>query len=455
MEYNLTDRFVDILRQMAETPLPEQVIRQAKMCMIDYMACAHLGARMLHEENQRYLSACAGEQGNSVLIGMGGRTGMHTAAMLNGMSSHVAELDDGHRYGMLHLSAPIISALLAIAGTHPISGTKLIKAMVVGFEAATRLASAIQPGHKLRGYHATGTCGTIGAAVAVSIAMDCSAAQLKAAVSAAATDAAGLLAAIDGTSTLKPYNVGRAAAAAIDAALTGQAGLVGPEDMLGGKRGFFQTMAAQVDEQYFTRRIEETYAIEQIYRKPYAACRHCHAAIEAAIRAFQESGSTAEDVQSVRIETYGLAVYGHEHTTIQGAASAKMSTPYSVAVGIACGKADYQQFEAPYLHDPGIAACAEKVTVTESPELSALVPAKRGAIASVQTRQGTFVCRVDYPKGEPENPITQDELEQKYYSLLRAAGCGDAYAAQLLGHIWHLESDFPALLELLPQGICG
>lgn len=442
MYENITEIFLDDIIRLLKIELPERIRVQAKMSIIDYMGCIYLGEYELHEETQRYIELNSDDKGSSPVIGTNKKVSTHMAALLNGMNSHVSELDDGHRYGMLHLSAPIISTLLAVANEKNISGDDFLKGIVIGNEVAIRLASSIQPGHKLKGYHATGTCGTIGSAVGLGVALHYNRDQLKATISAAATDAAGLLAAIDDESRLKPYNIGRAAVAAINAAYIGAIGINGPDDILGGKRGFLKTMADDVKIQYLKTGFENKYAIEMIYRKPYAACRHCHAAIEAAIDVENLNHIDIDSIDSVKIETYNLAVDGHDHKDIRNASSAKMSIPYSVAAGLVCGKADYEQFTRPYIENKKIINMMEKINVVESEELSALVPEKRGAIVTVLSGDNTFTYRIDYPKGEPENPIEKDELEQKFYSLVRASGRDEIRAKHLLENIWNIEDEF-------------
>src|SRR5690606_28432317 len=117
----------------------------------------------------------------------------YVAALVNGMHAHVAELDDGERFGMFHPGAPILSALLSVANEKNISGTAFLRGIVIGYEAAIRVASALQPGLKDQGYHATGVCGTIGAAIGIGAALGFSKQQLKGAFSAAATSASGIL----------------------------------------------------------------------------------------------------------------------------------------------------------------------------------------------------------------------------------------------------------------------
>ena len=449
MAHNLTERYLDALDALASTPLSEAVLMQAKMCLMDYVACAMLGETIAPDAGDAYRSSAWSERGGAALIGMQAHAPMHVAALLNGTHAHAAELDDGHRYAMMHAGAPVISALLAVAEARSLTGAQLLLGIVMGYEAEIRLASAVQPAHKLRGYHGTATCGTIGAALAIAYACGYTRGQRKAALSAAVTNAAGVLEMMDDASTLKPFNVGRAAAAGLDAALVAELGYEGPEDALGGKRGFVGAMAGEVKEEFLTEGFGDRYAIETGYRKQYAACRHSHAAIEAALKAVEGTGIAPESIEDVLVETYGLAVYGHDHTEIANVSSAKMSIPFSVAVALATGKAGYQQFSQHTLTDGLVLDLTGKVRVHELPELSALVPAKRAAIVTVRANGTEHSARVDYPKGEPENPLAPGELEDKFSDLLGAAGRRDDEIRDMLHTIWEVEDALPHLLSVL------
>src|SRR5690606_25240829 len=103
--------------------------------------------------------------------------------------------------------------------------------------------------------------------------------------------------------------------------------------------------------------------------------------------------------------------------------SAKMSTPYSIAVALVKGKAGLSEFTQETINDKDILSLTQKVTVVSDDELTALVPQKRAAIVSVTTKDGQVATeRVDYPKGEPENPISDDELKEKFISLMQFSG---------------------------------
>src|SRR5690606_32888100 len=134
-----------------------------------------------------------------------------TAALHNALSAHILELDDGSRFGMMHPGVPIVSALLAACHMYGFGETEFLKGMIVGYEAALVIAEQVQPDHKERGFHTTGTLGVVGAALAVAYALNMTTSEKKTALSAALTGSSGLLAAIDGESELKPLNAARSA----------------------------------------------------------------------------------------------------------------------------------------------------------------------------------------------------------------------------------------------------
>ena len=271
----------------------------------------------------------------------------------------------------------------------------------------------MQPSHKNRGYHTAGTCGTIGCAVGVAFALGLDKVQMNRVLTCAAGSAAGMLEIQEQKSEIKPYNVGRAAMDGLTAAYMGLTDYETPDDMFGGERGFFKTYADQFDLEKLVGRTDY-FEIERIYVKPYASCRHSHSAVEGAIKLHQEID--VDDIEAITIQTYKLGVKGHDHTDIQGIASAKLSTPYAVAAGLLYGRADLSVFEP---LDEKIIALAQKVKVIEDPELTAESSKKRVAIVKVQMRDGIeHTARVDYAKGDPENPMTETELAEKKRLLL-------------------------------------
>ena len=421
-----TDAFVDSLLSMAGGGIAAPLEACARMCLVDYMGCLAAGL------------AEAGDQIGNLRKSFGDSPLGDALAM--GMAAHFVELDDGHRYGMLHLGAPVISALLAAARQEQVSAQDFLAGIVLGYEAAIRLARAVQPSCKLKGYHATGVCGTVGAAAGIAFALGFSRAALKSALSAAATGAAGLLEMIEGDTQLKPYNAGRAAMDGLAAAYAGRAGFRPPADAIGGRRGLLAVIADEAHPESLLG--EGRAAIETIYRKPYAACRHCHAPIEAALGIAAENDVHPADVARIIVDTYRLAVAGHDHVEIDGANSAKMSIPFSVAAAIAMRSGGMDAFRGKAVLDTTVLDLARRVAVRENGAFTALCPEKRVASVTVELKDGRLLSkRVDYPKGEPENPISDEELRAKFRSLADCGGLSRAAAEEVLRQMSHPDFD--------------
>jgi len=145
-----------------------------------------------------------------------------------------------------------------------------------------------------------------------------------------------------------------------------------------------------------------------------------------------------------------LAVGKHDHTDIFGVSSAKMSTPYSVAVALATGKAGIEEFSIEGINDSEISSLTKKVAVCADEELTALFPEQCAAIVEVTTNDG--ICRterVDVPKGEPENPLSDDELKEKFVSLATYGNKSKEEDQEIIQIVWNLEEELHNLFRLL------
>lgn len=442
-----SSEYASFLYAKGMRPVALRTVEQAKMCLIDYLACSMIGEQEMRQFNQNYLKLF-NDCGKSIIPFLGMKTGILNSAFLSGINSHVAELDDGHRFAAMHLGAPIISAILALSGVYDIDGEDFIRAIVIGYEAAVRLSESMQPSHKKRGFHTTGTCGTVGAAIAVAAALKYSENEYIDTLAAALTDASGLLATNDEGALLKPYNAGRAASAGIKAAFAAKAGMTGRNDFLNTQRGFYHAFADNYKSETLISEYEED-CICTIYRKLYPSCRHSHSPIEAALAVMNQHHIDLNEIEKVRIETYDLAVKGHDHKEVVNAASAKMSIPFCVAAAIADGTVDYLSFESNKLCDTRVLGLAAKTEVIENSDFSALTPAIRAASVTIKTPDGEFTAQVNYPKGEPENPIAKTELDNKFYSLGKASQKDEQYLSSLLDMVWKLEENYAQMIESL------
>ncbi len=450
MNNNSTEQFLERVHLLTEGVIPKEVALQAKMCLLDYIGVTFAGARMIKNEGNGYLSCFKGMHGTSTAIGFSRRTDIHTAILVNGLSAHVAELDDGHRMGMLHLGAPIISALLPTAELENICGLDFLRGIVVGYEAATVLACSIQPFHKKLGYHTTGTCGTIGAAMAIASALKYSREQMKATLSAAATSAAGILEIQEDASELKSYNAARAALDGFVASVVGRVGFSSPDDILGGKRGFLSIMSGGNSLSLAEDFGSSLYGIKNTYMKQHAACRHSHPAIDAALNIHKKHGICPRNINRITVYTYKAAVDGHDHKVIRGVNSGKMSIPFSIAVALEIGQAGVNEFTHTYLTNKNVLALIDKIDVVPDEGLTALAPKTRVAIVEIRTSDNEILReRVDFAKGEPENPLSIEEIEDKFSTLAMYGGKTQKEIDLIIKKVWAIEDDLQSLFGTL------
>lgn len=336
-----TDRLLGGLCTLAAAPLSADLAMVARLRFLDWLGCVLAGAA---SEAARTLPLLdAGGDGPAPVPGTGRRTAPLTAALVNGMHSHVVELDDGHRYGITHAGGPLIAALLAVAHDPRMTPDRFLRGIVTGYEAALRVAIACQPDAKLNGWHGSGVFGTLGAAIGVGAALGFDRSAMNAALAAAATSASGMVRAFATGSELKPYNAGQPAMAGLAAAQVADAGFPGPPGILDGPHGLVQMLrGSPADPAAFG--VATPYCIQTVYLKPYASCRYCHAPVEAALRLRTEHGLKPQDITAIRVRTYQLAVTGHDHTEIGGPYSARLGIPYCVGAALATGAAGMSAF---------------------------------------------------------------------------------------------------------------
>lgn len=445
---NKTDYYLKELSNLASLPLSTTVVERLKLALIDYIGVTLAGAKTNQKELQIMLRLT--DQGSIPVIGVDKLLSMESAVFFNGLNAHALDFDDGTNSGIIHLGSPIFSVLLPLARKYKVPVEKFIRAVILGYEASYTMAISIQPRHKSLGYHATGTCGTLGIAVAIAHLLDFTPAQRKNAFSTAAVSASGTLKVLEDGSDLKPYNVAKAALMGYTSAIMGLAGFQGPEDVLSGDRGFLRIMHGSDDIELKSLRLGGTYAMEKAYIKPYAACRYCHPSIEAAVCMRNEHEIASSDIDRIQVKTYSLAVNKHDHTEILGEGSAKMSIPYSVAVALVKGKAGLPEFDSGSVTDAEVLALTKRVEVGSDEEISRDFPAKQTAVVDIVTKdKRTYSMQVDFPKGEPENPLSIDEAREKFTTLTLFSGRSAEEAEEIFDAVMDLENQFEKILDII------
>lgn len=425
---NISQKLLKSINEIQKEKIPKSIIDRATQSLLDYLAVTSAGAEFQKERLKKYINFSQPETGKFKAIGTRKNLALKETVFLNGLNAHALDFDDGTNSGIIHLGSPIFSVLISLSQQYEMKIDDMLKAAIIGYETSYTMAVSIQPGHKARGYHATGTCGILGATIAASYMLGFSEEERFQAFSAACVAASGMLKALDEGSELKPYNVAKTALLSLTAIQLAKSGFQGPSDPLGG-RGFFQMMTGKENIDLKPMMLDGTYAVMKSYTKPYASCRYTHPAVEAAIQL--RNKVNPEEVESINIKTYDLAVSGHDHTDIKGSYDAKMSIPYATAVALIYGKAGLQEFSEDTVENKTVLNLTKKIHVEADETLSAAFPHLQSAIVTIQTKRKSYEKRVDFPKGEPENPLTEEEFRKRYDALMEYAGIESAVSDKI------------------------
>lgn len=418
--------------------LSPEVSHHARRAVLDWTAATVAGAHLRPASLLNDLVRAEGAAGRATVVGRPDRTGVRSAALVNGTAAHTAEVDDIFRDGVYHPGAPTIAAALAAAQQHGRSGEDLLRAVAVGFEISTRVAVAVQPSH-YRYWHTTGTLGTIGAAAAVASVLELDPPRFAHALATSLTLAAGLQQAFRSDAMSKPLHAGHAADAGALAALSAAAGFTGALDVLEGDAGFGAAMSEGLDAEEVTAGLGTRWNITAMTFKNHACCGHTFAAIDAALALRARHGLEPHRVRRVAVETYGTActVAGDPDPTTEF--EAKFSLPYCVAVGLTTGSVRLRAFDEELLRDPGIRELMERVEIDVDPGLDAAFPRQRSARVRIDLDDGSQVEELALTrKGDPDAALTDDELQAKFDELVEPT-YGRAATAELARALWALD----------------
>ncbi|MGE5522527.1 MAG: MmgE/PrpD family protein [Rhodospirillaceae bacterium] len=434
-----------LLAKIADYAIREQtsrihpdVIHHAKRAVIDWYASLLPGSRVAPATLLEQAFAEDLDRGRARL-GSGRRATQRAAALINGAASHSVEFDDIYRDAGYHPGSPIISAALAAAQAHGASGEAFLRGVVVGYETSTRIGEAVMPSH-YKFWHITGTVGTLGAAAAAATVMGCNREQFMHALATATTMAAGLQQAFRSQAMSKPLHGGHASDAGTLAAMAAAKGVTGALDILEGEVGFGAAMSVNPNWEKATRGLGEDYHIIHVTFKNHGCCGHTFAPIDAVLHLKKQHKFTYRDVKHVRIATYKAGLDIVDNANPEGDYQAKFSLQYTVAHALVHGSVRLNAFLPERMNDPQVRAMMKRIECVEDKELSKGYPNQRAAQVDIELNDGRKVGHFQPTrKGDPEMPLTDEELNDKFLELATPV-LGDAGARKLLDLLWRADA---------------
>lgn len=384
-----------------------------------------------------------------VLLAYGRRDGdLEARVFLAAALSHVTETDDLHNGSVTHPGCVVIPVALLLGRELGARGHAILRATLAGYEVMTRIGEALGPSH-YRTFHNTATAGVFGAAAAAASLLDLGEDAWVWALGSAGTQAAGLWQFNEEGAMSKPLHAGNASSSGLRAALLAAEGFSGAEAILEGGTGLFRAMCPDAVPDAVVAD-GSAWKLPETSLKPYPCCRHVHPAIDAALELRASEGAVAPE--RIHIASYPAALDRTDRPRPRTPHEARFSIQYAVATTLLRGRPGLDAFEPAAVADPGVRALLERTTVAPDPALSRAYPERWGAHVRVEGADGS--CRVSKrgsATGDPELPLTDEELDAKVSGLFEWAGLGEGRGAALLASCRRLTQDGPAFALPAPS----
>src|SRR6185436_4408815 len=430
----LLEQIADYAIREQTAKFSEEVVHHAKRAVIDWYAALLPGSIVAPATLMEQAFAEDLDRGNARLAN-GRRATLRAAALINGAASHSVEFDDIYRDAGYHPGSPTISAALAAAQATGVSGERFLRGVVVGYEVSTRIGEAVMPSH-YRFWHTTVTVGCFGAAAAAATILGCNRDQFMHALATVGTFASGLQQAFRSQAMSKPLHGGHAADAGAMAAMAARKGVTGALDILEGEVGFGAAMSVNPDWSKATLGLGTDYHIVHVTFKNHGCCGHTFPAIDGVLELKDKHNLTHRDVKKIRLASYKAGLDIIDNATPEGDYQAKFSIQYTVAHAMVHGSVRLNAFLPDRMNDPEVRALMKKIEVVADPELSKGYPTQRAAQVEIETNDGRKLAHFQpYRKGDPELPLTDQELDGKFFELATPV-IGESRASALLDLLW-------------------
>jgi 2-methylcitrate dehydratase PrpD len=388
----------------------DAVDHEAHRTFLNWTGCAVGAAR--HEAAEAALAAAAMLQPapQATVLGRGERVDMASAALVNGISSHTFDFDDTHLKTIIHPAGPVASALLALAEVTGASGRQVIDALVLGIDVSCRLGNVMYPDHYDRGWHITGSTGTLGAAAGCARLLGLDEERTAMALGIAASQPVGMREQF-GTMT-KPFHPGGAARAGLLSALLAKHGFTASPKAIEAPRGYVQVVSTKCDWNEATDELGQRFEISFNTYKPFACGIVIHPTIDAAVQ-LRARGVRAEDVDRIELRVHSLVLELTGKKEPQDGLQGKFSVYHGFAAGLVFGRAGEGEYDDAIVTREDMVALRRKVVATVDDSIGE-ASADVTAVLKDGRRERVFV---EHAIGSIERPMTDADLEAKFRSL--------------------------------------
>jgi len=461
-EPSLTAYVAEFIVRTRASDIPADVMRLGKRSILDGIGLALAGsvAESGHLVRKHLQSlGCATSKGSTV-IGSRMKLPARFAAFANGVAIHADDYDDTQLavakdrvYGLLtHPTAPALPPVLALGERDRRSGRDVLTAYQVAVEVETKIAEAIYPRHYQDGFHSTATVGAIGAAAGAAHLLGFNHEQTRRALSIAASQAAGLRENF-GT-MMKPFHAGRACESGVVAAEFAKLGFTATPIILEAGRGFFKAAGGGYDPQAIDGKLGKpwTFAFPGVSIKPHPSGSLTHPGMGLMLDLILAHDIRPDAVRKVAVGVNRQNINALIHNRPSNELQAKFSMQFCMAILLLRRKAGLAEFTDAVVNRPDVKAMIEKIAYGVHPEAEAAGYEKMTTIIDIELTDGRRISgRTDFGKGSPANPMSDDELANKFRECAAWGRLPKAQAEKVIELVFGLEKikNICALTKLL------
>lgn len=395
----------------------------AKKCLLDWLGIAIRGSleQPVQLLRQVILPGCSSQQAHIFGLLPAAKANALNAAFINSAASHSLDFDDLHNPSIIHPACVVVAPALAVCEAEHKSGKKLLAAICAGYEASGRIGEAVIP-ESYFFWHTTGTAGTIAAGAAAANALGLDGKQTLMCYGSAGTQAAGLWEFLKEGAMSKPLHTGKASYSGVLSAYLAQAGFTAASKILEGEKGFCYAMVREPHLEKLTDGLGKSrLKIDDNSFKPYACCKHAHAALYAIQELCKQHSLQLEDIAKVKLYVNDITNYLINNPAPQTPYGGKFSIQYCSAAMLKFGEVGIAQFSQANLKDQKLRSIMQQIEVIRDEAMDKLHQEDASKLASrveILLRSGKMLSmQVDYPKGDPDNPLSWQELCHKFMSL--------------------------------------
>jgi 2-methylcitrate dehydratase PrpD len=445
------------------TDIPSDVLELGKKSILDALGLALSGSKAETAGLiAKYVDSFGSQPGGATVLGSSAKFATRFAALANGVAIHVDDFDDTQLavakdrvYGLLvHPTVCVLPAALAVAEMRGMSGKDLLVAYHVGVEVECKIAESISPRHYQDGFHSTGTCGVFGSTSACARLKGLDGDATLRAFAIAASHSAGLRENF-GT-MMKPFQAGHASESGVVAVDFAALGWTGAEQILEAQRGFFHAYGGGYDPSAIVDRLGKPWTFQNpgVSIKPFPSGSLTHPGMTELLRLVKTNAIHATDVDRVEVGTSRNMPNTLIHHRPTNSLQAKFSMEFCMAIILVDGKADLTKFTDTVVNRPDVQAMINRVHFYADPEAEKEGYDKMTTIIKISLKDGRVIKgRADFGKGSPTDPMSYEDVAEKFQGCAAFAEWPKAKATQVIDLVRKLENvpDVRSLTALLSK----